>query len=153
MSRQRILRLPFHVGLLVLALCATGIVWATPPISTVAGMPGVVNPKNLYSEAGANHFSPAVADALPRIYVPNLRSDTVSVIDPATFKVVDTFAVGRSPQHVVPAWDLRTLWVTNNAENHADGSLTPINPQTARKPSSWWSRARGWIFAMPTAWC
>ncbi len=136
MSRQRILRLPFHVGLLVLALCATGIVWATPPISTVAGMPGVVNPKNLYSEAGANHFSPAVADALPRIYVPNLRSDTVSVIDPATFKVVDTFAVGRSPQHVVPAWDLRTLWVTNNAENHADGSLTPINPQTGKPGKS-----------------
>jgi YVTN family beta-propeller protein len=69
----------------------------------------VVNASNMYSEAGFNHFSPAVAGALSRIYVPNLRSDTVSVIDPATFKVVDTFPVGQSPQHVVPAWDLQDV--------------------------------------------
>jgi YVTN family beta-propeller protein len=73
-----------------------------------------------------------VAGALPRVYVPNLRSDSVSVIDPATFKVVDTFKVGRSPQHVVPAYDLRTLWVTNNAEDRPDGSLTPIDPTTGK---------------------
>ena len=132
MSLQRVLRPSFHIGLLVVATFAAGNASAAPPILTVAGMPGVVNPKNLYSEAGANHFSPAVAGALSRIYVPNLRSDTVSVIDPATFKVVDTFRVGRSPQHVVPSWDLRTLWVTNNSENHADGSLTPINPKTGK---------------------
>ena len=119
-------------GALATALCVTGVATATPPVSTVPGMPAVVNPNNLYSEAGANHFSPAVRGALARIYVPNLRSDTVSVIDPATFKVVDTFRVGRSPQHVVPSWDLRTLWVTNNAENRTDGSLTPINPTTGK---------------------
>ena len=37
-------------------------------------------------------------------------------------------AVGRNPQHVVPSWDLRTLWVANNAEGRTDGSLTPIDP-------------------------
>ena len=118
--------------MLVLAMCAVGLAIAATPVTTVRGMPGVVNPNNLYSEAGANHFSPAVTGALPRIYVPNLRSDTVSVIDPATFKVVETFAVGHSPQHVVPSWDLHTLWVTNNAENRTDGSLTPIDPKTGK---------------------
>ena len=92
----------------------------------------VVNPSNLYSETSASHLSPAVANALPRIYVPNLRSNDVYVIDPATYKVVDKFPVGRSPQHVVPAWDLQTLWVTNNAEGRTDGSLTPIDPRTGK---------------------
>jgi YVTN family beta-propeller protein len=45
---------------------------------------------------------------------------------------VDRFPVGRSPQHVVPSWDLRTLWVTNNAEGRTDGSLTPIDPRTGK---------------------
>ncbi|WP_075686912.1 YncE family protein, partial [Serratia marcescens] len=95
-------------------------------------MPPVVNPGNLYSDAGAGHLSPAVAGALPRIYVPNLRSNDVYVIDPATYKVVDRFPVGYSPQHVVPSWDLQTLWVANNAEGRPDGSLTPIDPKTGK---------------------
>jgi len=48
------------------------------------------------------------------------------VIDPATHQVVDRFKVGLNPQHVVPSWDLQTLWVANNAENTRKGSLTPI---------------------------
>nr|WP_038495293.1 YncE family protein [Collimonas arenae] len=95
-------------------------------------MPPVVNPANLYSEAAAGHFSPAVAGALQRVYVPNLRSNEVYVIDPATLKVVDKYKVGYSPQHVVPSWDLKTLWVANNAEGRPDGSLTPIDPKTGK---------------------
>ena len=98
----------------------------------VPGMPAVVDPNNLYSETQAGKLSPAVKDALPRIYVPNRRSNSVSVIDPATLQVVDTFKVGRNPQHVVPSWDLKTLWVANNAEGRTDGSLTPIDPLTGK---------------------
>ncbi|WP_423396240.1 hypothetical protein [Burkholderia sp. LMG 21824] len=105
---------------------------AASAIAVVPGMPPVIHPDNLYSEAQAGHMSAAVAGALPRIYVPNLRSNDVYVIDPATYKVVDRFAVGRSPQHVVPAWDLQTLWVANNAEGRTDGSLTPIDPKTGK---------------------
>lgn len=101
-------------------------------IQTIPGMPAVIDPKNIYSETGADRVSPAIAGDLARIYVPNLRGNSVSVIDPATFSVVDTFKVGRSPQHVVPSWDLRTLWVTNNAEGSNDGSLTPIDPRTGK---------------------
>ncbi|VWB60317.1 YncE family protein [Burkholderia lata] len=105
---------------------------AASAVAAVPGMPPVIQPDNLYSEAQAGRMSAAVAGALPRIYVPNLRSNDVYVIDPATYKVVDRFAVGRSPQHVVPAWDLQTLWVANNAEGRTDGSLTPIDPKTGK---------------------
>jgi YVTN family beta-propeller protein len=66
------------------------------------------------------------------VYVPNLQSNDVYVIDPATMKVVNRFRVGVNPQHVVPSWDLSTLWVANNAENRTDGSLTPIDPATGK---------------------
>jgi len=36
--------------------------------------------------------------------------------------------VGHEPQHVVPSWDLKTLWVNNDLGN----SLTPINGATGR---------------------
>ena len=102
------------------------------PVETVPGMPPVPDPTNLYSETRADKMSPAVAGALPRIYVPNRQGNDVTVIDPATMKVVDHFPVGINPQHVVPSWDLKTLWVTNNAEGRPDGSLTPIDPTTGK---------------------
>ncbi|ANB75732.1 hypothetical protein AYM40_25805 [Paraburkholderia phytofirmans OLGA172] len=126
-------RVATAVAIALAGFCAAGAASAASAasaVATVAGMPPVVNPDNLYSEAGAGHMSPAVASALPRVYVPNLRSNDVYVIDPATLKVVDRFHVGFSPQHVVPAWDLQTLWVANNAEGRPDGSLTPIDPKT-----------------------
>jgi YVTN family beta-propeller protein len=101
-------------------------------IVTVPGMAPVPDPTNLYSETGSGHMSPAVAGALERVYVPNHTANTVSVIDPATLKVIATFPVGLNPQHVVPSWDLRTLWVANNAENRNTGSLTPIDPLTGK---------------------
>ncbi len=102
------------------------------PVVTAPGMPPVSDPNNLYSETGSDRVSPALKNDLPRVYVPNRRSNTVSVIDPATLQVIDTFRVGRNPQHVVPSWDLRTLWVANNAEGRTDGSLTPIDPLTGK---------------------
>jgi YVTN family beta-propeller protein len=64
--------------------------------------------------------------------VPNHKAHTVSVIDPATLKVTHTFKVGLYPQHVVPSWDLKTLYVANNAENSDKGSLTVVDPTTGK---------------------
>ena len=114
------------IGLAAIAVGTAG------AVDTVPGMPPVTDPNNLYSETTADKLSPAVAKALPRVYVPNLQSNDVSVIDPATLKVVDRFPVGVNPQHVVPSWDLMTLWVTNNAEHRTDGTLTPIDPVTGK---------------------
>ncbi len=108
----------------------------TGPVATVPGMPPVPNRNNLYSEIGSANLSPATAGALERVYVPNHTANTVSVIDPASMKVVDTFKVGINPQHVVPSWDLKTLWVANNAEGRKDGSLTPVDPKTGKPGKS-----------------
>jgi YVTN family beta-propeller protein len=105
-------------------------------VDTIPGMPPVADPANLYSETRSDKLSPGVATALPRVYVPNLKSNDVYVIDPATLKVVDRFRVGINPQHIVPSYDLKTLWVTNNAEGRTDGSLTPIDPVTGKPGKS-----------------
>jgi YVTN family beta-propeller protein len=119
-----------------LGVVAFAVSAAAAGIETVPGMPPVTNPGNLYSETAPDKLSAAVARALPRVYVPNRQSNDVSVIDPATLKVVDRFRVGINPQHVVPSWDLKTLWVANNAEGRTDGSLTPIDPTTGKAGKS-----------------
>ncbi len=105
---------------------------ASEAIEVVPGMPPVVDPHNLYSETASGHLSPNVAGALERVYVPNHSSNDVSVIDPQTMKVVDHYKVGLNPQHIVPSYDLRTLWVANNAERRESGSMTPIDPWTGK---------------------
>jgi YVTN family beta-propeller protein len=92
------------------------------------GMPPVTDPANIYAAAGANMLSPAVRPVPYRIYVPNSGGSTVTVINPATYKVITTYHTGLNPQHVVPGYGLRTLYVTNDLGN----SLTPINPMTGR---------------------
>jgi YVTN family beta-propeller protein len=123
----------FAVALMItLAVCAGGYAARAANVETVPGMPPVPNASNLYSETGADKVGATAANALPRVYVPNRQSNDVSVIDPATFKVVSRFRVGINPQHVVPSWDLKTLWVANNAEGRTDGSMTPVDPVTGK---------------------
>jgi len=80
----------------------------------------------VYAHTGPGDVSAVAATARPLVYVPNSESNTVDVIDPAIFEVVDHFAVGRLPQHVTPSWDLRQLYVDNDLGD----SLTPIDPAT-----------------------
>ncbi len=86
-------------------------------------------PTNVYAGTDAGDLAPAARAAKPMVYVPNSAQDTVQLIDPATFRVIRTFHVGREPQHVVPSWDLSTLWVNSDKGNQ----LTPINPRTGKQ--------------------
>jgi YVTN family beta-propeller protein len=115
-------------ALLVLALA--GFLSSQGPTDStpLPGMPPVLDPNDIYSANRPNALSPVVRDFPSRVYVPNTESNTVDVIDPATFKVVDHFKVGRLPQHVTPSWDLKTLWVLNDLGN----SLTRIDPRTGK---------------------
>jgi YVTN family beta-propeller protein len=90
------------------------------------GMPVVDDVNNIYDHDGPNMLSPAVAGDRRLVYVPNSVSNTVDVVDPTTFKVVDQFPVPAQPQHVVPSYDLKTLWVNSDVGN----ALTPIDPRT-----------------------
>jgi len=87
---------------------------------------------DLYRGTTAGKLSPAVADALPRVYVPHVKSGDIYVIDPSTFQVVDKFKVGGNPQHVIPSWDMKTLWVAGSAERNLSGMVIPIDPKTAK---------------------
>lgn len=90
---------------------------------------GAAHAVDIYAHTRAGMFSPAVRGVPARVYVPNGKDNTVSVIDPATFRVVRTFPVDREPQHVVPSHDLRTLWVASDEGRQA---LTPIDPRTGQ---------------------
>jgi YVTN family beta-propeller protein len=89
-------------------------------------VPPLIDPGNVYAADRAGELSAAVRGDRPLIYVPNSGSNTVTEIDQRTHRVVRQFTVGLLPQHVVPSYDLRTLWVTNDQGN----SLTPIDPRT-----------------------
>jgi YVTN family beta-propeller protein len=92
------------------------------------GMPPVLDPNDLYAADRPNALSDAVRSDPQRVYVPNNGSASVSVIDPATFKVIATVPVAQSPEHVVPSWNLRTLWVNSDIGN----TLTPIDAATGQ---------------------
>src|ERR1700758_363765 len=98
-------------------------------ISPPPSMPPVPDPNDIYAATRVGKLSPAVKGFPDLIYVPNSGSNTVDVIDPHTFRVIDHFKVGRQPQHVTPAYDLKTLWVLNDLGD----SLTKIDPATGSK--------------------
>src|SRR5205809_7992452 len=87
---------------------------ARKPAAARVAAPDTVPPPdtvNLYAAAGANALSSVAARARPLVYVPNSHDGSVTVIDPRRYQVVRTFPTGDLPQHVVPSYDLTTLWV------------------------------------------
>jgi DNA-binding beta-propeller fold protein YncE len=89
------------------------------PVATSAEVPS-----NVYSET--SKLQPAIAGDPARVYVPSGLANTLTVIDQRTRKVLSTFRPGSNPQHVVPSYDLRTLWILNNKGN----SVVPITAAT-----------------------
>jgi YVTN family beta-propeller protein len=65
---------------------------------------------------------------LAYIYVPNTQSNTVEVFDQKTYKLISRTKVSREPQHVVPSWDLKTLYANSDKGN----SLTPYDAKTGK---------------------
>lgn len=116
----------------LLSLCFTSIVVvgvttaAASPADDLPGMPPLLDRQDVYAGARPGRLSPTVSGFPERIYVPNSVRNTVQVIDPHTFKIVDEFPVGRQPQHVVPSYDLKTLWVVSDLGDN----VTRIDPST-----------------------
>ncbi len=103
---------------------------ATPDLTSdpLPGMPPPLVANDIYAADRPNAMSPAVTGDIAQIYVPNHTSNTVSVINPKTFQVVRTVRVPAGPEHVVPSYDLKTLWVNSDTGN----ALTPIDAATGR---------------------
>lgn len=89
-------------------------------------------PVDLYSFDRAGMAGAVAQRAVSRVYVPNSAANTVDVINPRTYKVVDRFAVGALPQHITPAHDLKALYVDGDVGN----TLTRIDPRTGRPGKS-----------------
>ena len=120
------------VALVLLAGCtATSVAPVPAPVPApvavaLPGMPPVPDAHNVYADAGANMLSDAAKAAKPLVYVPHTKSGDVWVIDPATYAVVGKYRLGGELQHVVPSYDMRTLYATDDTTN----KVTPFDPVT-----------------------
>ncbi len=135
---------PSRIGLRTLAMALSGWGLLTAATAREADRPAdlpewlqarnaAAMPVDVYALTTAGHLADAVAGVPERVYVPNIKSRDIDVIDPASLKVIDHYGVGRAPQHIVPSWDLKTLWVTGSAESATLlGSLAAIDPRTGK---------------------
>jgi YVTN family beta-propeller protein len=85
-------------------------------------------PVNVYASTLSGTVPCPLCELRARVYVPNSMADTVDVIDPTTYKVVDQFRVGSIPHHIAPAWDMSALYV----DNEGSSSLTVLDIHTGR---------------------
>jgi YVTN family beta-propeller protein len=81
---------------------------------------------NVWAATATSELPASVADIPARVYVPNERDYTISVIDPATMSVIATLPAGILPEHVGPDWDLSRLYVSN----YFSTELTVLDPRT-----------------------
>jgi DNA-binding beta-propeller fold protein YncE len=104
------------------------------PLEHLSGyrVPPLLDRRNVYAADAPNRLSRVVRGFRPLVYVPNSGSNSVDEIDPRTYKVVRHFAVRAQPQHVVPSYDLKRLWVNDDQGN----ALTPIDPRTGKPGKS-----------------
>lgn len=101
---------------------------AQTPTSSPTPVPPPLPAFNVYASTIDGSISPTLAGVPERVYVPNSDSNTVSVIDPLTFRVIDRFVTGSIPHHVAPAPDLQSLYV----DNEGGSNLTVIDPRSGR---------------------
>jgi YVTN family beta-propeller protein len=144
--QSRLARIVFAVVFVITiispAAVVFAVVWTTPPIPPPADMeptrllpPPDVQPTSLPT-APFNVYASTLPGAVPyelsqippRVYVPNSTANTVDVIDPMTFKVIDHFNVEAIPHHVTPSWDKSALYV----DNEGSSSLTVLDIHTGR---------------------
>jgi DNA-binding beta-propeller fold protein YncE len=85
--------------------------------------------RNIYSHTFPGMLTSVTRRARYLVYAPDSAGAGVYVIDPRSYQVIRYIATGTMVQHVVPAWNLRTLYATNDLGN----SLTPINPGTGNR--------------------
>jgi YVTN family beta-propeller protein len=84
--------------------------------------------ENVYAATMTSEVKESLAGLPERVYVPNVVENSITVIDPATFEVVDSYQVEQLPYHVTPSWDMSQLLVNNEESS----TFTVIDPETGR---------------------
>jgi YVTN family beta-propeller protein len=90
---------------------------------------------DVYAAAVAGQLAPAARFAKSLVYVADSGGNGYDIIDQKTMKLVKhrITTTGRSgPQHIVPGWDLTTLYATNSSA----GTVTPVDPRSGANGSS-----------------
>jgi YVTN family beta-propeller protein len=136
----------FAIAVVSPAAVVTAVVWTAPPVTKGSSTTADQQPARLLPppdiqqtslpDAPVNVYASTLSGTVPcplcelkaRVYVPNSMADTVDVIDPTTYKVVDHFRVGAIPHHIAPAWDMSALYV----DNEGSSSLTVLDIHTGR---------------------
>ena len=151
--RSRPVRVLFAIFFVAAIVSPAGVVfavvWTAPPVANVGNQPVAaadtqparmlpapdVQPVslpppdfNVYANTLSGVVSCPLCELPPRVYVPNSGANTVDVIDPLTFKVIDHYAVGAIPHHITPAWDMSELYVDDEGASR----LTVIDIHTGR---------------------
>ena len=130
------------------AAVVAAVVWNAPPQVSAPATPQLVDsgpvrmlpppdvapgslplgPNNVYANDMTTTVPCPLCNLPPRVYVPNSMANTVDVIDPLTFKVIDHYRVGQIPHHITPSWDLSQLYV----ENEGSSMLTVLDIHTGK---------------------
>jgi DNA-binding beta-propeller fold protein YncE len=90
--------------------------------------PGRDRPADVYAHTGVGQLVAATRHVPYLLYVPESAGRDVDVIDPRSHRLLGRYPTGLDPQHVVPSYDLTTLWSTNDLAN----TVTPFDPRTGR---------------------
>jgi YVTN family beta-propeller protein len=111
---------------------------ASPPATSAASQAPLPSPAppskdkvgaDVYAAAAAGDLAPQTRTAKSLVYVADSSGHGYDIIDQKTMKLVShrtTSSDSAGPQHVVPGWDLTTLYATDSAA----GTLTPIDPRS-----------------------
>jgi len=136
--RRRVAGLAAAVSGAVLVSCAAarGGAPQAPVAVAVPAAPGASGkapsraaaPAAVYAHTGVGMLTPVTSHVPYLLYVPESAGTGVDVVDPVHLNVIGHYTTGLDPQHVVPSYDLSTLWSTNDLAN----SLTPFDPRTGR---------------------
>ena len=114
--------------LVAIALAACMFTFNSAYAAPLAGMPPVLDRNDIYAADRPGALSDTVKNYPGIAYVPNHTSNTLTEIYLKTKKIIATYKMKSGPQHVVPSWDMKTLWVNNNSGNY----LTPIDPSNGK---------------------
>lgn len=97
----------------------------TGPLAAEGDRQGV----NVYNYTRAGMLAAETRRARYLVYAPDSQGNGVYVIDPKGYRVIRYIQTGAVVQHVVPSWDLHTLYATNDVGN----SLTPLDPDRGQR--------------------
>jgi len=74
-------------ALTIFVLCIALIPSSAQATTPLVGMPPVTDPNDIYAADRPNNLSPVVKNFPKRVYVPNHTGNSITEIDPKTFKI------------------------------------------------------------------